>query len=58
MASNDSSKSHEVEDVNSDGTVGSSGLNGMRLMEGEAQCTGTRGKEGRAVGNLSMLTSY
>ena len=27
-------------------------------MEGEAQCTGTRGKEGKAVGNLSMLTSY
>ena len=29
-----------------------------KIMEGEAQCTGTRGKEGRAVGNLSMLTSY
>ena len=28
------------------------------LMEGEAQCTGTRGKEGKAVDNLSMLTSY
>ena len=28
------------------------------LMEGEAQCTGTRGKKGRAVDNLSMLTSY
>ena len=28
------------------------------LMEGEAQCTGTRGKERKAVGNLSMLTSY
>ena len=26
-------------------------------MEGEAQCTGTRRKKGRAVGNLSMLTS-
>ena len=29
-----------------------------QVMEGEAQCTGTRGKEGKAVGNLSMLTSY
>ena len=28
------------------------------VMEGEAQCTGTRGKEGKAVDNLSMLTSY
>ena len=29
-----------------------------RLMEGEAQCTRTIRKEGKAVGNLSMLTSY
>ena len=29
-----------------------------RLMEGEAQCTGTIRKGGKAVGNLSMLTSY
>ena len=28
------------------------------VMEGEAQCTGTMRKRGKAVGNLSMLTSY
>ena len=28
------------------------------VMEGEAQCTGTMRKGGKAVDNLSMLTSY
>ena len=30
----------------------------VKLMEGEAQCTRTMRKEGKAVDNLSMLTSY